>query len=140
MHMNTNNKYYQEALDFINNTDLATLSNGKHVIDEGNVWVNIVETNLRPAAEALLEAHDEFIDIHIPISASESYGTRVRSGCTSPKGVIDKNDDIIFFNDTIADIISRQPGEMTVFAPDMAHAPLIGNGPIRKAIFKVRYE
>lgn len=138
--MMKDNKYYQEALDFIKNTDLSSLANGRYIIDEGNVWVNVVETNLRPAAEALLEAHDKFIDIHIPISASESYGTRTRSGCEKPKGEIDKSDDIIFFDDDIADIITKQPGDMTVFAPDMAHAPLIGTGPIRKAIFKVRYE
>lgn len=135
-----NNKYYQEALNFIKTTDLSSLSNGKHLIDEGNVWVNIVETNLRPSAEALLEAHDEFIDIHIPISNSESYGIRARKECTKPRGEMDKNDDIIFFDDAIAEIISKQPGELTVFAPDVAHAPLIGDGPIRKAIFKVRYK
>lgn len=138
--MRVYNKYFQEALDFINSTDLSSLSNGKHVINEGNVWVNVVETNLRLASEALLEAHDEFIDIHIPISASESYGIRTRKECVKPRGEMDKHDDIIFFDDSIAGIISIQPGELAVFAPDMAHAPLIGEGPIRKAIFKVRYE
>lgn len=138
--MRVYNKYFQEALDFINNTDLTSLSKGKHMIDEGNVWVNIVETNLRPASEALLEAHDEFIDIHVPISSSENYGIKTRKECAKPRGEMDKNDDIIFFDDPIAGIFSLQPGELAVFAPDMAHAPLIGEGSIRKAIFKVRYE
>lgn len=134
------NKYFQKALDFINSTDLSSLPKGKHVVDEGNVWVNIVEANLRPVSEALLEAHDEFIDIHIPISKSESYGTRNRKECAKPRGEMDKNDDIIFFDDAITGFFSLQPGELAVFPPDMAHAPLIGEGSIRKAIFKVRYE
>lgn len=138
--MKTDNKYYQEALSFIENTDLTSLPNGKHVIDEGNVWVNIVETKLRPACDALLEVHDKFIDIHIPISAAESYGTKARNKCNQPKGEMNTDNDILFYDDAIEEIITKQPGEMTVFAPDMAHAPLIGDGPVRKAIFKVRFE
>ena len=133
-----NNIYYLEALRFIADNDLSTLAIGKHVIDEGNVWVNIVETNLRPASEALLEVHDVFLDIHIPFTESESYGVKPRTECLLPKGEIDKADDILFFDDKIEQVITKRAGEQTVFLPDMAHAPLIGDGPIRKAIFKVR--
>lgn len=136
--MKSDNKYLQEALNFIRVTDLASLSKGKHIINDGNVWVNIVEANLRPSSKALLEAHDEFIDIHVPISAPESYGIKPRIECSVPKGEMDKNDDIIFFDDKIAEIFTKQPGEMTIFEPDMSHAPLIGEGLIKKAIFKVR--
>lgn len=132
------NIYYEKALQFIQENDISKLPNGKHVIDEGNVWVNIVETNLRPASEALLEVHDVFLDIHIPFTGSESYGVKPRIECQLPKGEIDQADDILFFDDKIEQVITKRAGEQTVFLPDMAHAPLIGDGPIRKAIFKVR--
>lgn len=132
------NIYYEKALQFIQENDISKLPNGKHVIDEGNVWVNIVETDLRPASEALLEAHDVFLDIHVPFTGSESYGVKPRNECLSPKGEIDQTDDILFFDDKIDQVITKKAGEQTVFMPDMAHAPLIGEGPIRKAIFKVR--
>lgn len=132
------NIYYEKALQFIQENDISKLPNGKHVIDEGNVWVNIVETNLRPASEALLEVHDVFLDIHIPFTGSESYGVKPRTECLLPKGEIDQADDILFFDDKIEKVITKKAGEQTVFLPDMAHAPLIGDGPIRKAIFKVR--
>lgn len=132
------NKYYLKALNFIEENDLTKLPLGKYVIDEGNVWVNIVEADLRPIGNALLEAHDEFIDIHIPFTGSESYGIKPRSDCKYPKGEIDTADDIIFFDDEVETVLTRTAGTQTVFEPNMAHAPLIGEGKIRKAIFKVR--
>lgn len=132
------NKYFNQALEFISATDLNTLPCGKHVIDEGNLWVNIVETELRPAEKAPLEAHNEFIDIQIPLTGKESYGIRDRKECQKPKGEFDPKNDIIFYDDPIAEIVAKEPGQMVVFAPDTAHAPLIGEGTIRKAIFKVR--
>lgn len=132
------NPYYLKALDYIEKTDLQALPKGTHIIDEGNVWVNIVEANMRPATEALLEAHDEFIDLHIPFSCAEGYGVKQRCKCTAPKGEMDKADDILFFTDPITEVITGEIGKMTVFTPEQAHAPLVGMGPIRKAIFKVR--
>ena len=138
MARSVDNPFYQKALEFIKNNDLQALPAGKHLIDEGNLWVNIVETDLRPVEQAKLEVHDEFIDIQIPFNCSESYGVKGRSFCQQPVGGMDKANDIMFFDDAIETVITKAPGELTVFEPDIAHAPLIGEGRIRKAIFKVR--
>ena len=61
-----------------------------------------------------------------------------RSECQQPIGEFNEADDYIFFEDEIIAIENRQPGEMIAFTPDDAHAPLISEGPIHKAIFKVR--
>ena len=132
------NPFYRKALEFIAGNDLQALSNGKHVIDEGNLWVNIVETNLRPVEQAKLEVHDEFIDIQIPFTCSESYGIKARLACDLPVGGMDRENDIMFFDDPIETVITKAPGQITIFEPDIAHAPLIGEGVMRKAIFKVR--
>lgn len=132
------NKYYLEALEFIKANDLSSFTPGKHVVDEGNVWVNIVETDLRPAEGAPMEAHNDFIDIHIPFNCSESYGVKGRSFCRLPKGEFNVADDCILYDDEPDAILTRAAGTQTVFEPDMAHAPLIGAGHIRKAIVKIR--
>ncbi|MBQ0097268.1 MAG: YhcH/YjgK/YiaL family protein [Bacteroidales bacterium] len=134
------NKYYQQALEFIRANDLSSFTPGKHVVDENNVWVNIVETDLRPAEEALLEAHNDFIDIHIPFNRSESYGVKARSSCRLPKGEFNVTDDCILYDDEPDAILTGEAGTQTVFEPDTAHAPLIGTGRIRKAIVKIRVE
>ena len=48
------------------------------------------------------------------------------------------SDDIMFFDDPIEETVSAEAGDIVTFAPDMAHAPLIGEGVIHKAIFKVK--
>jgi len=130
--------YMKMAQDFIAKTDLTKLATGTHVIDEGNLWVNIVDSNLREPKDALLEAHDVYIDIQIPLSCPESYGVKKRSECKSPRGEMDTKKDIIFFDDAFDEIITAQVGEQVIFEPDTAHAPLLGSGTIHKAIFKVR--
>ena len=133
-----NNAHFKKAQEFIRNNDLAGLPPGKHVIDEGNVWVNIIDAELRPAGKARLEAHDVFIDLHVPLSAPETYGVKPRSECTLPAGEMDPDKDILFFDDPIERTVTARPGETVVFEPQDAHAPLIGQGPLHKAIFKVR--
>ncbi|MCR5002814.1 MAG: YhcH/YjgK/YiaL family protein [Bacteroidales bacterium] len=132
------NPFYVKALDFIKDNDLGAMPLGKHFIDGDNLWVNIVDSKLKTPTEATLEAHDKYIDIQIPLSCEEKFGVKPRSECTSPRGEMNTEKDIIFFDDKVEEIIARKPGEMVVFEPDTAHAPLIGEGMIHKAIFKVR--
>lgn len=130
------NPYYAKAVEYIKNTDLNALELGKHLIDGENLFVNIVEGQLNPPQQARLEAHDKYIDIQVPLSKGETYGVKPRCRCT-PDGDFDTANDIIFYKDPVDDTINAQPGEIVTFAPDTAHAPLIGEGTIRKAIFKV---
>lgn len=132
------NSYFQRALEFINTEDLNALPNGQHLIDNDNIWVNIVDAELRPTNDAKFEAHDKYIDIQIPLSAPESYGVKNRIECQKPIGEFNEDDDYILFEDEITTIVTRLPGELIVFTPEVAHAPLIGAGPIHKAVFKVK--
>ena len=97
-----------------------------------------MDSELRSLSEAKFEAHNQYIDIQIPLSAQESYGVKSRSECQQPIGDFNETDDYILFEDEITSIETRQPGEMIVFTPEDAHAPLIGEGSIHKAIFKVK--
>lgn len=136
--MYENNPWFDKALAFMKENDLDAMPVGTHVIDEGNLWVNIVETTLKPKEKALLEAHDCYIDIQVPLSCAESYGIARRADCGMERGAFDVEKDIVFFDDPIDEIVTREPGEYIVFGPETAHAPLIGEGSIKKAIFKVR--
>jgi YhcH/YjgK/YiaL family protein len=108
------------------------------MIDGDNLYVNIVDAGLRSVDQAKLEAHDVYIDVQVPLSKGETYGVKPRSECTMPVGEMNLADDIIFFDDPIEETVSAEAGEIVTFAPDMAHAPLIGEGTIHKAIFKVK--
>lgn len=133
-----NNPYYAKAIEYIKTHDLNALENGKHLIDGEDLFVNIVDCALKTPQQARLEVHDKYIDIQIPLSQGETYGVKARSECTQPEGEMNEEKDILFYNDPVEETISAEPGEVITFAPETAHAPLIGEGTIHKAIFKVR--
>lgn len=133
-----NNKYYKMALEYIANHDLNALENGKHPIDGDNLFVNIVDSNLKTPAQARLEVHNVYIDIQVPLSKPESYGVKPRSEAKGPEGEFNTEKDILFYTDKEWNTITVGQGQPITFDPDTAHAPLIGEGTIHKAIFKVK--
>jgi len=132
------NEYYRNALEYISGADLCELTPGKHVLDGDNLFVNIVDCKLKTVTEAKLEVHDSYIDIQVPLSGPETFGVKLRKECKFPVGEFDTEKDIQFFEDKVENTITVLPGEPVTFAPEMAHAPLIGDGTIHKAIFKVK--
>lgn len=134
----TTNPFYAKALEYINTHDLNALENGKHIIDSDNIWVTIMDCDMRKPECSRLEVHNEYIDIQIPLSTSEQFGIRSRSTCTMPDGEFNKEKDILFFDDAFEKMITVGIGEVITFSPEDAHAPLIGEGSIHKAVFKVK--
>ena len=128
---------FARAASFICGTDLASLADGRYEIDGRRVFMTIATSPMRPAEEAPLEAHDRYADIQIVLSGSETYGWADRQSLSSPRGEFDAAADIVFYDDSPTRFFTLQAGEMTVFMPSDAHAPLIGAGSVRKCIVKV---
>ena len=133
-----NNKYYQQALQYIADTDLTELEPGKHLLDGDNLFVNIVDSQMKTPEQARLEVHDKYIDIQVPLSKAESFGVKPRSECKEPDGEFNAEKDILFYKDKDWTTITVEVGQAVTFDPETAHAPLIGEGTIHKAIFKVK--
>ena len=134
----TGNKYYKAALKFIAENDLSAMENGKHILDGDNLFVNIVDSKLKTPQEARLEVHNVYIDIQVPLSKAESFGVKPRSEAKGPEGDFNTEKDILFYTDKDWQTITVDKGQPITFDPDTAHAPLIGEGEIHKAIFKVK--
>ena len=132
------NKYYKAALKFIAENDLGAMENGKHILDGDNLFVNIVDSKLKTPQEARLEVHNVYVDIQVPLSKAESYGVKPRSEAKGPEGDFNSEKDILFYTDKDWQTITVDKGQPITFDPDTAHAPLIGEGEIHKAIFKVK--
>lgn len=128
---------FEKAFNYvIENGNNAPL--GKYEIDGENLFVMFVEPDLKKAEDALLEAHNNYIDIQIVLEGSEGFGWSPRHNCKSPKGEFNAEKDIIFFSDAPQTTICVNAGEFIILMPGDAHAPLIGSGKSRKAIVKVR--
>jgi biofilm protein TabA len=132
------NPYYVQAMDYIKSHDLNELATGHHQIDGEDLYVNIVDSQMKTLEQARYEVHNKYIDIQIPLSKGETFGVKPRSVCKEPAGDFDEVKDIMFFKDPVDQTVNVAAGEIIVFAPDTAHAPLIGEGTIHKAIFKVK--
>lgn len=68
------NPYFPQIIEFIKNTDLNKLENGKHEIDGKNCFVNIMDTAGKTKEEAVMETHKNMLDIQIPLNNDEIYG------------------------------------------------------------------
>lgn len=112
---------------------------GEKIYIEGENLIAIPSFNkARSANEALLESHDKYIDIQICLQGEETIGWRNRESCTAIKDPYNPTNDITFYSDEPAFYITLKPNQFAIFYPDDCHAPLIGNGFIKKVVFKVR--
>ena len=92
----------------------------------------------RSAGEAPLESHDKYIDIQICLQGEETMGWRDRQTCSAIKEPYNSDNDITFYSDHPTCFITLKPNQFAIFFPSDCHAPLIGEGFIKKVVFKVK--
>ena len=68
------NPLFKKAFDWIQNTNLISLSLGKHEIQGSDLFVNVQEYETNSIAESFFEAHRSYIDIQFLIEGSENIG------------------------------------------------------------------
>ncbi len=132
------NPHFAKAFYFLATHDLASMAPGKYPVDGDNVYANVVEGTLKKKEDAKLEVHDQYIDIQICIRGKESFGWLKREDCKKPVGEYNPEKDILFFTDEPSTYFSLTDGEFTIFFPEDGHAPMVGEGPIKKCIIKVK--
>lgn len=133
------NPHFDKVVEYLKNNDIAALEEGKYEIDGSDIFINVIERDLKKPADAAMEVHDEYLDIQVLLSGDrESFGWKKRCDCKSPKGEIDTVKDLLFFEDEPDTYFSIGVKEMAIFFPEDGHAPLVGEGHVKKAIFKVK--
>lgn len=128
---------FDKVYQFIRKNDLHTLEAGKYEIDGKKVWCTIAEGELRDVEDAKMEIHDSYIDIHILLDGSETIGLKDRGKCNVDDSKYEEADDIAFVNDEPENYVVLGIDNLAIIFPADAHAPLLGNGNYKKAIFKV---
>lgn len=131
------NPYFKQAFEFLKAKNLSQLEEGKIELSGDNLKVNINVSKLKESANASLEVHNQYIDIQIPVSVPETFGWKDRTYCKSVTSPYNPEKDIEFYGDIPTTYFTLQPGEFVVFFPEDAHAPCIGEGEVKKIIFKV---
>ncbi len=129
----------QRAFELVAATNLAELEVGRHDLDGDDIFVNIMEIDLKTPSDAKAEIHNVYADIQILLQGDvESFGWSPRASLSAPLGAFDSEKDVQFFDDAHQFIFGLHQGQFTILMPEDAHAPMIGEGRIKKAIVKVR--
>lgn len=128
---------FRQAFEYLKQNDLLNAPAGKIVLDGNNLFISVSDITGKPVEAARIESHVKYIDIQVPLSASETMGFVPAGDCKSSPDGYDEANDITFFTDQPSAYVTVKPGQFIVFFPHDGHAPCIGEGPIRKAIVKV---
>ena len=130
---------FAKAFDYINQNNVATLADGIYETPEG--LKVIVNTDMGKTAEASLakfECHDKNIDIQLCVKGLETMAWKPREKCLTPNGEYNPDKDVRFFSDAPDMSFQLTDGQFAVFFPEDVHAPMIGDGEIKKVVIKVK--
>lgn len=128
---------FTAAFEFLNRNDLATLTAGRHPIDNEKLYALVIQENGKGRDIAKLETHRMFIDVQFTVTGMDHIGWKPAVECTGDANGYNGEKDIAFFTDRPETWLTVPQGMFAVFYPEDAHAPLGGIGPLHKVVIKV---
>lgn len=123
--------------EFLRTNDLMSLPEGRIELKGERLFLNVVECDLTKPEGKHLEAHRAYLDVHIPLSQSETIGWHALEKLGVPTNPFDEENDFATYDTPASTYIVVQPYEFLILYPEDAHVPLIGEGKIRKIVAKV---
>lgn len=134
------NPLFEKAFAFLGRSDIGELPAGRHEIDGDRLFCIISQGPGKSRAEAKLEAHRRYIDIHFIIDGVDEMGWKPTAACTIQDVSYSVKDDIEFFKDEPRTWIQVPAGSFAIFFPEDGHAPMISDRDIHKVVLKVAME
>jgi biofilm protein TabA len=130
---------FPKAFDFIKQNDIEKLADGViEIADDLKVIVNTANGKTAEASLAKFECHDKNIDIQVCVKGVETIAWKPREKCVKPNGDYNPEKDVRFFSDAPDMSFQLTDGQFAIFYPEDVHAPMIGDGEIKKLVFKVK--
>jgi len=129
---------FREAFEYLESVDFSVVEPGKTELKGKDLFVIVSDSDMKPEADAKIEAHNEYIDIQLPVSKPETFGWIARSELKEERAPFDDERDIQFFDDKRTTLFTAVPGDFAIFFPGDGHAPCIGDGKVRKVVVKIR--
>ena len=125
------------AIDWLNSHTLDALENGRTIIDGENVFVNVMDADLRDAEGAAFEYHRRYADLQIDLSGSEHWGWASEG---KPEGEFSTESDVGFASGPEHAGGELGEGRFVIFFPGELHKPSCktpGCDHVRKAVVKI---
>lgn len=129
---------FKELFDYVKNNDLLNMPTGRIELKGSDLFINNVEAKGIKLEDQPLEQHKDYIDVHILLQGEEAIGWKSEEKCRQLMEPYDSEKDCALYSDRGTAYITLNPGDFMIVYPEDPHAPLIGNGKIRKLIAKIR--
>ena len=126
-----------KAIDWLNSHTLDALENGRTIIDGENVFVNVMDADLREAEGAMFEYHRRYADLQIDLTGSEYWGWASEG---KDEGEFNADGDIGFKSGPEHCGGELGNGRFAIFFPGELHKPSCKTADcdhVRKAVVKI---
>lgn len=124
--------------EYVKTHNLLNAPLGRISIKGDDLFINNCNPQCVQADKQMMEIHRKYMDVHILLQGAERIGWKTTGDLTAPAKPYDEAADIAFYQDKPTAFVDMLPGQMLIAWPEDAHAPLIGEGKIRKLIAKVK--
>lgn len=131
---------FKQVFDYVKSHDLLHSPCGRIELDGDRLFINNDNPTCIPQEKQQLEVHRRYIDIHFLLEGTERIGWKALEELTTESKAYDEKADIAFYADRPTTYVDLFPGHFLIVYPEDAHAPIIGNGTIRKAVAKIRIQ
>jgi YhcH/YjgK/YiaL family protein len=126
-----------EAIDYITKTGFEGLKEGKNEVSD-NVYIVKIIGDKKSDFEGTIEVHNDWIDIHIPLTDDEIIVYKSRSECTNVEKEYDADNDYMLYNEEDLAQYVLPIGYFSIIDTEMCHMAMLGEGPLEKLVVKVR--
>ena len=129
---------FKHLFDYVKTHDLSQVPAERITLDGERLFINVADASLKSPEEQVLEVHRRYIDVHFPLSSNEVMGWSPLQGLqTESVNPFNEEDDYAVYAEPAQTYLTIRPGEFAIVWPEDAHAPIIGEGKLRKLIAKV---
>ena len=136
-----NKPLWDKLFKFLADTDLSALEAGKIVLEDGRLWLNILEYTPKSYENTKIESHKNFIDLQYTFVGNELMGLAHH---VIPTGEYDPvKDKINYKTDEPIDYVPADPKRFFLYFPTDMHQPSVRSmkdpGVSRKVVGKIEY-
>lgn len=132
---------WQVAFEFLTSLT-AKVDEGKYTLQGDQIFARVMHYTTRSPANAVLEAHQKYVDIQTTLVGAEGIEWFPISVLTA-KTSYNEIKDVVFFHRPTEGLarVDVFPGTFVVLWPHDAHMPMLGVGeqtePIKKVVVKI---
>lgn len=129
---------FKTLFDYVKSHDLLHAELGRIEIKGDDLFINNVNPEGVAAEKQVLELHRAYIDVHILLEGKERIGWKAIEDLETEIKPYEEEVDCALYSDVPTTFVDLLPGQFAIVYPEDPHAPVIGEGKIRKLIAKVK--